>query len=173
MIEIAAKSSWRFLAWLPKHLLKRKFSKIALANLIDFDVMPRHESVSINLGHTSSFNISLVLTNRSPFEVELDRAKIEILCCGLPFECYILERASIPSGEKKDFFLRGIIPNEHADAIFNGRSNHQTGLSVTAEFNCVVHNFQKRTQHLGGVRTEFVNTQWRTFQRTEALNKCA
>lgn len=166
IIEIATKSSWRFLTWLPKHLLKRKFTKNALADLIDFDVMPRHESVSINLGHTSSFNVCLVLTNRSPFEVELDRAKIGMFCCGHHFECYILERASIPSGEKQEFFLRGIIPNEYADAIFNGRSNHQTGLSVTAEFNCAVHNFQKRTQYLGGVRVEFVNTEWRAHQRT-------
>lgn len=173
ILAFAANSTLRALNWIAPFLLKRKFNAAALADLIDFDVLPRHEAVRIDLGSISTFSIALVLTNRSPFDVELDRAKVELSCAGLNLDCYILERTPIPSSGKREFFLRGTVPSEYADAICKNIDQHRTAISAVIEFNCSVHNFQKRTLSLGGIRTEFVNIQSRKSSCSSAQTKVA
>jgi len=162
LIAFATNGLLRALGWAAPTLLRRKFCKTVLAELIDFDILPRHEALRIDLGPTSTFNLIVVVTNRSPFTVELDRAKIELLCAGHQLECYIIERRTIQPSAKQEFYLRGHIPNEVANAIHAHLNCHQTGISATMEFNCSVQNFPKRTPHLSGVRPEFVNIEWRS-----------
>lgn len=161
VLTFATNGTLRALSWLAPFLLRKSFNKSTLADLIDFDVIPRHEAVRIDLGPVSSFSIALVVTNRSLFDVELDRAKVELSCAGLGLDCYIMERALIPSGSKREFFLRGTVPHEHANAICRNIEQHRTAVSAIIEFNCSVQNFQKKTFSIGGIPTEFCNVDWR------------
>lgn len=173
IFSFATNGALRALSWAVPFLLRKKFSKEVLSDLIDFDVMPRHEAVRIDLGPIPSFSIALVVTNRSPFEMELDRSKVELVCAGLSLDCYILERAPIPSSEKREFFLRGSMSSEYADAIAKNINSHQTAILAMIEFNCSVHNFQKRTSSLSGIRVDFVNTNWRTTSCSSTAIKMA
>jgi hypothetical protein len=169
LAAFGTKALTRAVSWAAPALLRKKFSKTVLADFIDFDVLPRHEALNIDLCSTANFRLAVVVTNRSPFVVELDRARVALHCAGYELECFILERTLIPASEKHEFFLRGHIANEIADAIHGNLGNHQAGISASIEFNCSVHNFQKRTQHLGGVRAVFSNTEWR--QKCASLSK--
>jgi hypothetical protein len=50
-----AKGALQFLGWAMPFLLRKKYNKSALADLIEFDMLPRHEAARIDLGPTSSF----------------------------------------------------------------------------------------------------------------------
>lgn len=162
LLQYGTKFLIQTLGWAAPILLRKKFTKSVLADLVDFDVLPRHESLCIDLGSTSTFRLSVAITNRSPFDIELDRAKVILHCDGHQIECYILERTIIRSAEKEEFFLRGLIPSEIADAIVSLIPRQQTSLSAIIEFNCSVHNFRKEALHMGGIRADFRNVEWRT-----------
>lgn len=171
LAAFGTKAFTRAVSWAAPALLRKKYPKTVLADLVDFDVIPRHEALNIDLCSAANFRLAVVVANRSPFVIELDRARVSVHCAGYELECFILERTLIPAAKKHEFFLRGHISNEIADAIHGNLASHQTGISASIEFNCSVHNFQKRTQHLGGVRAVFSNTEWR--QKFASISKLA
>ena len=47
---IPIRQLWAFLAWLPKFLLRRKFTPEVLGGLIYVDIQPRNDPVTLDLG---------------------------------------------------------------------------------------------------------------------------
>ena len=157
MEGLSISSIWKLLTWLPKYILRRIFTREKLRDLILFDVRPRHEYATINLGEVASFGLWLQLTNISPFEVELDRSSYDFQCAGIKLRSSILERISIASGETKILHVEGSISDGEANHIARSIDNHNSSLEGIMEFNCKLHPFSKNNWHLNGILPRFVN----------------
>lgn len=148
---------WRFLTWLPKFVLRRIFTKEKLADLILVDVRPRHDYATVNLGDVATFDLWIQIINLSPFEVELDRANLGFTCGGTTVKSYFLKKEIILPGEIKEMYVTESISDGQANQIAKTLDNHQTTISMDAEFNCTLHSFTKITGSLTGLRPRFVN----------------
>lgn len=96
---------WKIFRWLPDFILKRVFSKRRLSELIYIDVKPRGESVRVDVGQPPIFEVWLQLINMTPFEVELDRAELEMNFSGIRVKYKHLKKTSMQSGEILDLFM--------------------------------------------------------------------
>lgn len=148
---------WRFLSWLPNWFLLRSFPDEVMEGLIDFEIQPRHESISINLGQVATANIWLVATNRSPFDLELDRAELFLSCGGVALPLNILKRTKIAASKKIEFHISTPIPDGHANAIAHSIENHHTHISGTLIFNSKIRNFNLPLKNLSGIKPNFLN----------------
>lgn len=158
MVELTAiPTLWKLFAWIPKYILRRMFTKEKLANLIMFDVRPRHEYARIDLGEVSKFTLYLQLTNLSPIAVELDRAEIIFNCAGVELKSNILKREVIQSGETKSLYINDSIDSGSANHIAKTWERNNSYITANLEFNCALHNFPKQTGILDGVIPSFIN----------------
>jgi hypothetical protein len=132
-----------------------------MRELLQFDVRPRYEYATVNLGEVASFEIWFQMTNLSPFQVELDRAGVDFYCSGVCLTSSSLMRISLDSGETKQLHIRGTIPDGHANHIARNAGNHCSYIEGILEFNCDLHNFSKNNWHLNGVLPRFVNVSQR------------
>lgn len=153
---IPIKQLWAFLAWLPKFLLRRKFTPETLAGLIYVDLRPRHDPATLDLGQSASFELWLQVINLSPFEVELDRAEFR-LWCGPILSAAILKRQKIAPGEITSLRVHGPITDGQANEIAKAIANNSVGLEGHMDFNCTLHPFAKNIGHLEGVKPRLLN----------------
>ena len=148
---------WRFLTWLPGFCLRRIFTKERMADLILVDVRPRHDYCTVNLGNSASFNLWVRIINLSAFDVELDRAELKFWCGGTNHKSAILKKSTISAGEIVDHYFSENIADGQANQIRSNIGNLQTRIELDIEFNCELHNFQKSTGSLEGLRPRFLN----------------
>ncbi|MDE0145942.1 MAG: hypothetical protein OXI53_01840 [Nitrospira sp.] len=149
---------WGYLTWLPKWLLRRKFSEECMANLVKVDIFPRHENVSVNLSRPfATFQLWFEVTNMSPFDVELDRAQIEFCCSGTPLHVPYIKKIKIKAGETEKFHVDGDIPDNKADQIACFYDKADSSMSMDVYFNCRLHNFAKIYHRLDGITPRFIN----------------
>lgn len=153
---------WSFFRkWLPNYYLKKKFSPEILSQLIYVDIRPRHESVSINLSSSGSYQIWLQVINLSPFDIELDRSEFNF-CCGARLKCRTVLRKKIKSGETSVIFLEDTISDGQAGEIALNASNNTCLLDGYMEFNCVLHPILKHLS-LDGIKPRYINLQSRSL----------
>lgn len=150
---------WRFLMlWLPKWLLRWKFSEERMANLVKVDIFPRHENVSVNLGRPfATFQLWFEVTNMSPFDVELDRAQIEFCCSGIPLHVPYIKKIKVEAGKTEKFHVDGDMPDNKADQIVRFRDKANSSISMDVYFNCRLHGFPKLYHRLDGIKPRFMN----------------
>ena len=153
---------WSFLKWLPRFYLRRMFTKERLADLILVDVRPRYDYCTVNLCDSATFDLWVRIINLSPFDVELDRAELKFLCGGTKHKSPILKKSIIGAGEIVDHYFSENIADDKANQIISNIGNHQTTIELDIEFNCQLHNFQKSTGPLDGLRPRFLNVQSRS-----------
>jgi len=158
---IPIKQLWAFLSWLPKFILKIKFTPEILGGLIYVDLQPRHDSATLNLGESANFEIWLQFINLSPFKVELDRAEFQIWC-GPILKGAILKRQKIAPGEIISLKVQGPITNGQANEIARAIENkNPISIEGDVDFNCALHPFPKRIGQLSGVKPRLLNGNFR------------
>ena len=161
MIEGVAYGSWlwRLMSWLPGFILRRWWTKEALAARIRIDVRARHTSVQINGGpEITRADIWLELQNKGYFPVELDRLTAELNLAGSTVEYYLLDRRQVPADSQCDLHVKGPIPpGLIAHYARNLKHGAPVSLSIYAEFNSKVHNFSWKSETLGGIKAENIN----------------
>ena len=162
MDSIAIAGIWRLLTWLPNFVLRRVFTQERLSELMLFDVRPRFDTSTVNLGSPASFDLWLQLINMSPFDVELDQALFKFYCHGVRFDIPVLEHMRFKSGEIKAFMIDGSINEEQAAQIARHLDSlNHASLSGVMEFNCTLHSFSKNCWQLNGIKPRMVNGNYR------------
>jgi hypothetical protein len=157
MIEgIPIKQLWKLFTWLPKFILKRRFTPDILAGLIYVDLRPRHEPATINFGEAAYFELWLQVINLSPFDIELDRAEFQ-LWTGPILSAAILKRQKISAGEITSLHVQGQITDGQANQLAQTIEGNSVALAGHIDFNCSLHPFQKNVGHLEGVKPKVVN----------------
>ncbi len=161
---------WGYLTWLPKWLLRRKFSEECMANLVKVDIFPRHENVSVNLGRPfATFQLWFEVTNMSPFDVELDRAQIEFCCSGTPFHVPYIKKIKAKAGKTEKFHVDGDIPDNKADQIVHVLDSGRSSISMDVYFNCRLHGFAKLNHRLDGIKPCFMNEHVRSKKDSKEI----
>ncbi len=167
---IPIKSVWTFITWLPGFILRRFFPKERLAALIYIDVRARHDSVTINLAQSASYQIWLTLINLSPFEVELDRAEFCFAYGGMGVKSSILKKQKFAPGEIATLYLSEVIPDGLAQQMATSHENNSNFsgglLEGFIEFNCKLQPFRKDGFTLSGIRPYVINSNYRTMTQT-------
>lgn len=148
---------WRLLTWLPKWILRRKYSEQRMADLVTVDLRPRHNPVTVNLCSTPTYDLWFQIINMSPFEVELDRAQIEFTCAGTSLETSYIQRKKIKPGDISEILVTGDIHEGKADAITQRLGKNYSSISINMDFNCILHSFSKQCRNLEGVTPRFIN----------------
>lgn len=159
---------WKYFKWVPSFILKRLFTKQRLADLVFIDVMPRYQSVQVNLGDVASYDIYLQVINMSPFSIELDRAEIVFSCAGTQLKSQYIKKEEYASGRIGALYISGDIESAKADQIVRHYDRNDSYLDLHIEFNCKLHNFQKTRHNLNGVNTKFINASWRVEKQKNA-----
>jgi len=152
---------WKHLKWLPKFILRRIFKKERLSDLVLIDVQARHESVKVDLGEVSSYQIYFQVINMSPFDIELDRAEIDFSCAGIPLSNQYIKKTSFKAGQVGSLYIKGEIQTPKAIQIAKVYENNSSSVSLHCEFNCSLHDFTKICSNLSGVHVNFINEEWR------------
>lgn len=165
MDALSISSIWKLLTWLPKFILRIIFTRERLRDLILFDVRPRYEYATINLGAVASFDMWLQITNISPFHVELDRSSFNFQCGGVKLRSNLLERIPISSGETRVLHVEGTLSDGEANYIAQNIANHDSSLRGILEFNCKLHSFSKNNWHLTGILPTFINANQRQLKK--------
>ena len=155
--SISIRTLWGVLRKVPGYFLRRHFPPERLADLIYFDLQPRHDSAVVNLGPAAFFQLRLQIINLSPVDVELDRATLCFWCGGATFDINYQERQTIQPSGIASIQVRGLIPDGHANQISVHGNSNSSALSGSVEFNCKVHPFKKRLFHLDGINAKFYN----------------
>lgn len=153
-------SLWTLVKWFPPFFLKKFFSKSRLADLIYVDLRPRHESATVNLGESASFDIWLNLINLSPFDVELDRAEFRFYYCGVKIKSLVVKKQILRPGEINLLHVTEVFQDGQANQIARTcQSNSDSGGSLSAdiEFNCALHDFCKAIPSLDGIHPRLLN----------------
>lgn len=159
---------WKYFKWLPKFILRRLFTKKRLADLVIIDVMPRHQSVRVNLGEVALFDLRFQVINMTPFQIELDRAEIEFNCAGTRLKSQYIKKVEYQPGAIASLYIEGDIEPGKANQIAKQLNNNRSSISLHCEFNCPLHNFQKVQYNLEGVTPEFINANFRTKHESNA-----
>lgn len=161
---IPIKSIWSFLRWLPVAILRKVFPKERLAQLQYVDVIPRHDSVVIDLSEAATFRIVLQIINLSPFEIELDRAEFSFYLAGTELKSTVLYKQPFEPGVPQHLTISGSISDGHANRIGRTLANQfdsSAAMQGWIAFNCSLHSFVRQVVHLDGVRSHIVNLEWR------------
>jgi hypothetical protein len=161
-VAIPIGAIWRLLTWLPNFILRRVFTKERLSELVLFDVRPRHDPATVNLGSPASYELWLRIINISPFLVVLDQASFKFQFGGVRLESHLLEHMQFPAGEVTDFHIEGAINEEQAAQMaLHIDSLNGADLSGVMEFNCKLHSFSKSRWQLNGIKPRVVNADYR------------
>jgi len=108
---------WRLFRWLPGFLLRKKFTDQEMNRLITIDVVSRKEAIRANLSDVPVCDVWLRLTNRSPFHVILDRAKLSFYCVRSEIELPFRRSISLASGAEEEILITADIPEPKANMI--------------------------------------------------------
>ena len=161
---------WGYLTWLPKMFLRWKFSEERMANLVEVDIFPRHENVSVNLDRPfARFQLWFQVINRSPFDVELDRAQIEFCCSRTSLHVSYIKKIKVKAGGIEKFHVDGDIPDNKADQIAHFRDKDHSSISMDVYFNCRLHGFAKLYHRLDGIKPRFMNEHVRSKKDSREL----
>ena len=134
---------WKYLKWLPGFILRLIFSKERLADLVIFDVKPRHQSVRVNLGEVATYDIYFQIINMSPFSIELDRAEIEFMCAGTQLKSQYIKKVEFSPGQIDTLYVSGEIESAKADQIARHYDVNGSYMNLHIEFGCKLHDFKK------------------------------
>lgn len=148
---------WRLLTWLPRPILRRKFPRQRMAELLQFDIQSRHDPVTLDLGRPAVFRISAFIENKSPFHVEMDRASLVLHCAAQQLRVQLLDRVRLAPGQRSDFYLSGNVESEQADAIVQSLHLLQPRIDGFIHFNARLENFRKEVS-LSGVQPVLLNS---------------
>ena len=161
LIPVASEALKWLLSWLPSFFLRWYYTPERLGQLVYIDVQPRNEGIWLNLGPAADYRVAMQVINLSPFSIELDRAKVELLCGTAPLEATSLERRTFKAGEIGAVYFRQLIPDGHAQQIVQNQGSGSASLSGLFEFNCKVQAFARRIPQLSGLSVTTVNAHLR------------
>lgn len=146
------------LKWLPKRFLRWRFSEERMAEFVMIDIPSRHENVRVDLGRPfATFRLWFQVINKSPFDVELDRAQIEFCCGGVSFHVPYIKKIKVKAGGTEKFHVDGDIPDNKADQIAHFHDTDRSSISMDVYFNCRLHGFAKLYHRLDGIKPRFMN----------------
>lgn len=148
---------WKLLKWLPKIVLRRIFTKRRLADLVYIDVKPRGESVRVNINETPSYDIWFQIINLTPFEIELDRAELDLNFSGIGIKNKHVKKCIINSGEIYIFHISDYIDSGRCDVLNRmAKTSNESSIGMYCFFNCSLHSFEKDNIHLGSVNIKYM-----------------
>lgn len=148
---------WKLVAWLPGFILRLVFTSKRLLTLIQIDLRPRHDPVTLNFGEIPYAQVFLQVTNRSPFTVELDRLRIELFYGSGSANLFYLDRTQLKSGTTTDIYIQGELSDGYATSGSRIKDEARCEIEIRAEFNSRIASFSVRTGRLEGIRPRIVN----------------
>lgn len=147
---------WPVISRLPGWVVGWMFPAARLADLMYVDMMPRHDSATVNLADLASFDVYLQVINLSPFVAEVDRAELVLQCGGAPLKAQNVRKQKIASGE--------IAMLHFSNSISDGAARHialqsevRAWVEGHIEFNGPVRQFAKHLRQLDGVNIRLLN----------------
>lgn len=123
MSDLGVSVFWRFFRWLPGYFLKKKFTSELMNSLITIDADSSKESLRANLSDLPVCDVWLRVSNRSPFHVTLDRAKLGFYCVRTEIDLPFRRSVFLPSGAEKKILVSADIPEAKANLIARGMSS--------------------------------------------------
>ena len=145
------------MAWLPGFVLRLVFTSKQLSTLIQIDLRPRHDPVTLNFGELPYAQIFLQVTNKSPFTIELDRLHLELFYGSGVANLFYLDRTQLKSGTTTDIYVRGELSDGYAISGSRIKEETRCEIEIRAEFNSRIASFAVHTGRLEGVRPRIVN----------------
>lgn len=164
--ELPVGLMWRLLTWLPKPILRRKFPKHRMAELVQFDIHARHDPVTLDLGRPAIFRVSAFIENKSPFHIEMDRASLTLHCAAQQLRVQLLDRMRLAPGQRSDIYISGNVEADQADAIVRSMQLMQPRIDGFIHFNARLENFRKEVS-LSGIQPVLVNAVMRQENRPQ------
>lgn len=154
---IPIKEFWAFFTWLPKFILRWRFTPEKLAGLVHVDLRPRGDATTLNLGEVASFELWLQVINLSPFEIVLDRADFNFRC-GPVLQARYTRRQKIAPGEIAALRLAGSMTDgEVRQVVQHNKNNNSISLDGHIDFDCALHPFAKPIGYLEGIKPTLQN----------------
>lgn len=146
----------RWFRWLPSYFLRRIFTKERLSDLMYVDIRPRGDSARVNLSGAPSYDLWLQIINMSPFDVELDRAELDINFCGIRVKNKHLKKSLIKSGEIFELYISDNIDGSRAEVIQKMvPASNDSSVGIYFVFNCKLHQFVKENVTLNRVNVKY------------------
>jgi len=149
--------AWRFASWLPSFLLRWFFPRERLARLVDIDLRPRHDPVTIYGGESPEIHIWIVLANRGYFSIELDRLTVEITAGAVVTQLHHLRRTQLLPNQQIEIFVRGSFTAEQTRLLAIQMKSNSVEMQFFSEFNSKIHDFSVSTGRLAGINSRTVN----------------
>lgn len=148
--------------YLPGFILRHYYTPQRMADLVYCDVLPRGESVQLDLGPVASAQIFLQLINLSPVPIELNSAQMAMQCNGAKIDfVHVSPCVTIPSGMAAQLHLCTSVHEGSSSAIIE---NHHIPLKAWLtghmEFSCDVRKFSKALS-LSDIRPVLINAHLR------------
>lgn len=148
--------------YLPGFLLRRYYTPERLASLVYCDVLPRGESVQLDLGPVASARLFLQLINLSPFYIEFDSAQLVMQCGGAKIEfVHVSPRIAIASCMTTQLDLCTTIHGGSSSAIIDKlHIPLKAWLTGHMELSCSIGKLTKALS-LSDIRPVLINAQLR------------
>lgn len=151
---------WGFIQWFPKFILRRIFTKKRMPDLVLIDAVAKEGAFEVNLAEHPRYRINLQFINLAPCRVVLDRAKIAVGLPGVSTDHLHIMTVELLPSEVKSILIEGEISEGKANTITSllpHERDKSGSLSISAEFQCDLHDFKKENHFLEGLHVTYVN----------------
>ena len=153
----------RVLAKLPGLALKWYYKEERLVKEVDVEVQARDQPLRINFDPGNEFlELKMRVWNVLPFEIELDRASIEVDCdSAFRVNAVNVDRQVIQSGKFANIGFRAMISDSQLLRLSKHSSSNTSGASGRFEFDCKVRRFSRDVVALRGIHLTRLNVNMR------------
>ena len=156
--EVPNESIVSLYSFLPNIILRHLFKETRLSSLIKLDVRPRGESVCLNLGELPDCRVWLIVTNHSPFELDIENIKGELNYngCRISIETKHLIDISKHSSYE-NVLLEGVLTGEQANHCSKGNVGVRHSLTLQSRIKTKLGVFKKQSGGLSSLNVQRSN----------------
>jgi len=142
---------------LPAFLLRRVFTPERLAACTDVTVRARGEQVTFNLSGLPTCRVWLMIGNRNPFDIELDRMVVSVWYGAKVIELYGLDRIRIEPRAAHPVFLEAPLGETQVGFLRGDYDHRYRAVNARAYFDSAAGRFGVFTRQIEAVRIELTN----------------
>lgn len=147
----------RILGWLPGLLLRTILNPKRMATLVRFDVQSRGDQLVFYGGDVPQIRVFLQAENRAPFQVELDRLRIEVYGFGLLGDIWHLTPLELSPGKRCLLVINGLFGVRYPPSVLKNVQEGKAAIRVNAVVISKVGRFVVDTGNLEGITASCFN----------------
>ncbi len=155
--EVGFKGLWVVAKYLPAFLLRRYFTADRLAGLVYVDVMPRNDSVTLNLAAPATAAVNLQVINLAPVAIQLEQAEFRLTAGNVSTKFTVVRKQRFGVGEIAYIHCDQNLQDSQARAIAQQMSDLRITLDGHIEFSSAIRAFPREIRYLEGIRARFFN----------------